>query len=80
MGSSSALASTIVKNWREHPPSSYSLKVHNFSQLEKSTTVSDDKYQSRPFSSGGYNWYAMLYCYVYSRYLALCIRHFSSLE
>ncbi|KAG5380679.1 hypothetical protein IGI04_028521, partial [Brassica rapa subsp. trilocularis] len=38
-------------NWREHPPSSYSLKVHNFSQLEKSTTVSDDKYQSRPFSS-----------------------------
>ncbi|KAH0919819.1 hypothetical protein HID58_027479 [Brassica napus] len=61
MGSSSALASTIVKNWREHPPSSYSLKVHNFSQLEKSTTVSDDKYQSRPFSSGGYNWRLIVY-------------------
>ncbi|KAL0701299.1 hypothetical protein Bca4012_057421 [Brassica carinata] len=59
MDSSSAVVSTTVKNWREHPPSSYSLKVHNFSQLEKSTRVSDDKYQSRPFTSGGYNWYAL---------------------
>ncbi|WZZ68504.1 hypothetical protein YC2023_079874 [Brassica napus] len=73
MGSSSAIVSTIVQNWREHPPSSYSLKVHNFSQLVNSTTASDDKYQSRLFSSGGYNWYAMLYCYVYPRYLARLI-------
>ncbi|KAF3519530.1 hypothetical protein DY000_02063463 [Brassica cretica] len=61
MGSSSALVSTIVKNWREHPPSSYSLKVHNFSQLVNSTTASDDKYQSRLFSSGGYNWRLIVY-------------------
>ncbi|KAG2321529.1 hypothetical protein Bca52824_014742 [Brassica carinata] len=61
MDSSSAVVSTTVKNWREHPPSSYSLKVHNFSQLEKSTRVSDDKYQSRPFTSGGYNWRLIVY-------------------
>ncbi|XP_048616747.1 probable inactive serine/threonine-protein kinase fnkC isoform X1 [Brassica napus] len=61
MGSSSAVVSTIVQNWREHPPSSYSLKVHNFSQLVNSTTASDDKYQSRLFSSGGYNWRLIVY-------------------
>ncbi|KAG2322274.1 hypothetical protein Bca52824_015487 [Brassica carinata] len=55
MGSSSTEVSTIVKNWREHPPASYSLKIHSFSQLENSTASSDDKYQSRLFSSGGYN-------------------------
>ena len=62
MGSNSSTAaltevSTIVKHWREHPPSSYSLKIHNFSELEKSTALSDHKYQSRLFTYGGYNWY-----------------------
>ncbi|KAF8091269.1 hypothetical protein N665_0450s0027 [Sinapis alba] len=61
MDSSSAVASTIVKNWRERPPSTYSLKIDNFSQLENSTTVSDDKYQSCPFTSGGYNWRLIVY-------------------
>ncbi|CAN7040357.1 hypothetical protein BRARA_B01873 [Brassica rapa] len=61
MSSSSEIVSTIVKKWREHPPSSYSLKVDNFKQLEKSTTSSDDKYQSRLFSSGGYNWKLIVY-------------------
>ncbi|KAJ0256268.1 TRAF-like family protein [Hirschfeldia incana] len=61
MGSSSTEVSTIVKNWREHPPASYSLKIHSFSQLENSTASSDDKYQSRLFSSGGYNWRLIVY-------------------
>ncbi|WZZ67785.1 hypothetical protein YC2023_079155 [Brassica napus] len=61
MGSSPTEVSTIVKNWREHPPASYSLKIHSFSQLENSTASSDDKYQSRLFSSGGYNWRLILY-------------------
>ncbi|CAN6933046.1 unnamed protein product [Brassica oleracea] len=52
MGSSPTKVSTIVKNWREHPPASYSLKIHSFSQLENTTASSDDKYQSRLFSSG----------------------------
>ncbi|ESQ30969.1 hypothetical protein EUTSA_v10012240mg, partial [Eutrema salsugineum] len=32
MGSNVAVT-TIVKNWREHPPSSYSLKINKLSQL-----------------------------------------------
>ncbi|XP_024011483.1 uncharacterized protein LOC18008183 isoform X1 [Eutrema salsugineum] len=61
MGSCSAAVSTIVQSWREHPPSSYFLKIHNFSQLENSTSSSDHKYQSRLFSSGGYNWRLIVY-------------------
>ncbi|KAF8059226.1 hypothetical protein N665_1233s0006 [Sinapis alba] len=62
MGSSSEEISTIVRKWREHPPSSYSLKVDNFKQLEMSTTTSaNDNYQSRPFSSCGYNWKLIVY-------------------
>ncbi|CAA7030915.1 unnamed protein product [Microthlaspi erraticum] len=61
MGSSSVPVSKNVEKWREHPPSSYSLKIHNFSLLENSTSSSDDKYQSRVFSSGGYNWRLIVY-------------------
>ncbi|KFK40957.1 hypothetical protein AALP_AA2G066400 [Arabis alpina] len=61
MVSYSTTTSTIVQNWREHPPSSYSLKIESFSQLEKSATFSDNKYQSRPFSSGGHNWRLVVY-------------------
>ncbi|CDY07338.1 BnaA07g24170D [Brassica napus] len=60
MGSSSTEVSTIVKNWREHPPASYSLKIHSFSQFENSSSSSDDKYQSRLFSSGRYKWYVLI--------------------
>ncbi|CAH8327146.1 unnamed protein product [Eruca vesicaria subsp. sativa] len=61
MGSSSEVVSTIVRKWREHPPSSYSLKVDSFKQLEKFTTSSNDNYQSRLFSSCGYNWKLIVY-------------------
>ncbi|KAF3538546.1 hypothetical protein F2Q69_00020321 [Brassica cretica] len=61
MSTGSEVISTIVKKWREHPPSSYCLKVDNFKQLEKFTTSSDDKYESRLFSSGGYNWKLIVY-------------------
>ncbi|XP_010512015.1 PREDICTED: uncharacterized protein LOC104788034 [Camelina sativa] len=53
MGASiSAPVPTIKQKWRDHPPSSYSLKIHNFSQLENSTASFDHKYESRFFSSG----------------------------
>ncbi|VVA94626.1 unnamed protein product [Arabis nemorensis] len=61
MGSCLEAVSTIVQNWRDHPPSSFSLKIQNFSQLEKSTAFSDHKYQSRLFSSGGHNWRLVVY-------------------
>ncbi|KAG7567697.1 MATH/TRAF domain [Arabidopsis thaliana x Arabidopsis arenosa] len=57
----SSVSSTIVQTWRERSPSSYSLKIQNFSQLKKSTLSSDGQYQSRLFSSGGYNWRMIIY-------------------
>ncbi|KAJ4884273.1 TRAF-like family protein [Raphanus sativus] len=54
-------ASANVGKLKEHPPSSYSLKIHNFSQFKKSTAFSDHKYKSRIFSSGGYNWRMIIY-------------------
>ncbi|KAL1212209.1 MATH domain and coiled-coil domain-containing protein [Cardamine amara subsp. amara] len=47
--------STIMKNWRQHPPSSYSLKISKLSQLTLY------KYESRWFLSGGYNWRLVIY-------------------
>ncbi|EOA28722.1 hypothetical protein CARUB_v10024951mg [Capsella rubella] len=55
------MSSTTVRSLRQRSPSSYSLKIQNFSQLENSTLYSDGKYQSRIFSSGGYNWRMILY-------------------
>ncbi|CAL9234466.1 unnamed protein product, partial [Arabidopsis halleri] len=54
-------SSTTVQSLRERSPSSYSLKIQNFSELENSTRLSDGKYQSRVFSSGGYNWRMIIY-------------------
>ncbi|CAH8263510.1 unnamed protein product [Arabidopsis lyrata] len=51
----------LVACYRERSPSSYSLKIQNFSQLKKSTLSSDGQYQSRLFSSGGYNWRMIIY-------------------
>ncbi|CAN8268549.1 unnamed protein product, partial [Cochlearia groenlandica] len=47
--------------WRERTPTSHSLKIKNFSEFEKSTLPNDGKYQSRLFSSGGYNWRMTIY-------------------
>ncbi|KAL1208820.1 Ubiquitin C-terminal hydrolase 12 [Cardamine amara subsp. amara] len=58
---SSSGSSTTVQSLRERSPSSYSLKIQNFSQLEKSLVSCDGKYESRIFSSGGYNWRMILY-------------------
>ncbi|CAA0383275.1 unnamed protein product [Arabidopsis thaliana] len=55
----SSVSSTTLRSWRERTPNSYSLKLQNISQVEKSTLFSDGKYQSRLFSSGGYNWYVL---------------------
>ncbi|XP_019096795.1 PREDICTED: uncharacterized protein LOC109130987 [Camelina sativa] len=59
----SNVSSTTMQSWRERSPSSYSLKIQNFSQLENSTlsSKSNEKYQSRLFSSGGYNWSMIIY-------------------
>ncbi|CAH8272739.1 unnamed protein product [Arabidopsis lyrata] len=50
-----------MQSWRERPPSSYSIKFQNLSQLQSSTLHSDGKYQSRLFSSGDYQWRMIIY-------------------
>ncbi|XP_023644265.1 uncharacterized protein LOC111832158 [Capsella rubella] len=50
-----AADSTIVEIWREQPPSSYSLKINKPSKLNS------DKYKTRRFLSGGYNWRLVIY-------------------
>ncbi|KAG7572664.1 MATH/TRAF domain [Arabidopsis suecica] len=56
------MSSTTVQSLRERSPSSYSLKIKNFPQLENLALGSaDGKYLSRLFSAGGYNWRMILY-------------------
>ncbi|KAF2596706.1 hypothetical protein F2Q68_00011757 [Brassica cretica] len=45
--------------WRERPPSTYCLKISSFTKL--ATSPNTQKYESRPFASGGYNWTLIVY-------------------
>lgn len=47
--------SAVATLWRERPPTSYCIKFQSFATLLK--LVKDGKYESRPFTIGGYNWY-----------------------
>ncbi|CAH8385945.1 unnamed protein product [Eruca vesicaria subsp. sativa] len=58
--SSTNISSRTLHSWRERPPS-YSIKVKTLFDLESSTLHSDGNYQSRRFSSGGYNWILIIY-------------------
>lgn len=40
--------------WRVSPPSTYCLKIESFRKF--ATSPNAEKYESRPFQSGGYNW------------------------
>ncbi|KAF3509889.1 hypothetical protein F2Q69_00007345 [Brassica cretica] len=51
--------SSTVKGLRLRPPSSYSLKLESFSTLMKSTYT--ERYDSRPFRVGKYNWTLVVY-------------------
>ncbi|XP_019097086.1 PREDICTED: ubiquitin carboxyl-terminal hydrolase 12-like [Camelina sativa] len=51
--------STITSKFEDRPPSTYSMKIRSFSQLN--TLFPDDRYKSRSFSSGKYNWRLVLY-------------------
>lgn len=51
-------ASNAVKGLRDRPPSSYILKMESFNTLLKSNYA--ERYESRPFAVGGYNWYVLV--------------------
>ncbi|CAH2061334.1 unnamed protein product [Thlaspi arvense] len=52
-------ASNPVTGLRDRRPSTYSLKIVSFNTILKSTVV--DKFETRPFSAGGYNWTLHVY-------------------
>ncbi|ESQ47841.1 hypothetical protein EUTSA_v10020911mg [Eutrema salsugineum] len=52
-------ASNTVKGLRDRRPATYSLKMESFNTLLKSTYA--ERYESRPFSAGGYNWTLVVY-------------------
>ncbi|EFH51693.1 hypothetical protein ARALYDRAFT_484604 [Arabidopsis lyrata subsp. lyrata] len=45
--------------WRVSPPSTYCLKIESFRKF--ATSPNAEKYESRPFQSGGYNWTLIVY-------------------
>lgn len=51
------LSGLIRREDRARPPSSYCVKFQNFATMAKLVKDNGDKYESRPFSVGGYNWY-----------------------
>ena len=47
--------SNLVTGMRDRPPMSYSLRMESFNTLLQSNET--ERYESRPFPVGGYNWY-----------------------
>ncbi|KAJ0249084.1 TRAF-like family protein [Hirschfeldia incana] len=54
-----ASPSNQVTGMRSRPPMSYSLKMESFNTLLQSNNT--ERYESRPFSVGGYNWSLIVY-------------------
>ncbi|VVA98803.1 unnamed protein product [Arabis nemorensis] len=54
--------STITNKFGDRPPCTYSIKIQSLSQL-KTTCLSEDRdrYKSRTFASGNYNWRLVVY-------------------
>ncbi|CAA7022548.1 unnamed protein product [Microthlaspi erraticum] len=55
------LTGLIRREDRTRPPSSYCVKFESFETMAKLVTNNGDKYESRPFSVGGYNWTLIIY-------------------
>ncbi|CAH8390384.1 unnamed protein product [Eruca vesicaria subsp. sativa] len=55
------LSTTVREETRTRPPISYCVKFESFATMSKLVTGNGDKYESRPFSAGGYNWTFLIY-------------------
>ncbi|KAL0800687.1 hypothetical protein Bca101_055862 [Brassica carinata] len=55
------LSSTVKEETRTRPPISYCVKFESFSTMANLVKDNGDKYESRPFSAGGYNWTFLIY-------------------
>ncbi|CAN7052989.1 unnamed protein product [Brassica rapa subsp. trilocularis] len=55
------LSTTVREETRTRPPNSYCVKFESFATMSKLVAGNGDKYESRPFSAGGYNWTFLIY-------------------
>ncbi|RID55030.1 hypothetical protein BRARA_G02311 [Brassica rapa] len=55
------LSSTVNEETRTRPPISYCVKFESFSTMANLVKDNGEKYESRPFSAGGYNWTFLIY-------------------
>lgn len=55
------LSIPIVQETRSLPPNSYCVKFQSFATMSQMVKDNGDKYESRPFSVGGYNWTFLIY-------------------
>ncbi|CAA7043152.1 unnamed protein product [Microthlaspi erraticum] len=55
------LTGLVRREDRARPPSSYCVKFQSFATMAKLVKDNGDKYESRPFSVGGYNWTLLIY-------------------
>ncbi|ESQ27728.1 hypothetical protein EUTSA_v10018662mg [Eutrema salsugineum] len=55
------LSGAIRREDRTRPPSSYCVKFTSFATLQQLVKGNGDKWESRPFSVGGYNWTLIIY-------------------
>jgi len=51
------LSQAVTTDTRTRPPNSYCVKFQSFVTMAKQVKENGGKYESRPFSVGGYNWY-----------------------
>ncbi|CAH8390387.1 unnamed protein product [Eruca vesicaria subsp. sativa] len=55
------LSQTVSEETRTRPPLSYCMQFESFSNLTNMVKNNGGKYESRPFSAGGYNWTLLIY-------------------
>ncbi|KAF2606903.1 hypothetical protein F2Q68_00045574 [Brassica cretica] len=55
------LSATIREETRTRPPVTYCVKFESFDTMSKLVKDNGDKYESHPFSAGGYNWTFLVY-------------------
>ncbi|CAL9238324.1 unnamed protein product [Arabidopsis halleri] len=55
------LSQAVTQETRTRPPNSYCVKFQSFITMAKQVKENGDKYESRPFSVGGYIWTFIIY-------------------
>ncbi|KAG7649951.1 putative ubiquitinyl hydrolase 1 [Arabidopsis thaliana] len=59
------LSQAVTSDTRSRPPNSYCVKFQSFATMAKQLKENGGKYESRPFSVGGYNWTFLIYPVIY---------------